>query len=153
MLCYCTVNGLRAMCRKPKRVFKARVFPNSDDIFFIWNKPLIIVLGPIVIRKAGLNVRDIITMVEIIERLHQWGEDHQVMDALTGKVFMHVIDILAIGIERKLKIHLYPNDYQPQTVDKINRQSLCEIQVTKLKLHAIESRLQWEQVSHPPAWV
>jgi len=64
------------------------------------------------------------------------------MDALTSKVFMHVVDIFIIGIERKLKIHLYPNDDQPQTVDKINRQSLYSIQVTKLKLHAIEPRLQ-----------
>ena len=75
------------------------------------------------------------------------------MDALTSKIFMHVVDIFIISIERKLKIHLHPHDYQPQTVNQINRQSLCSIQVTKLKLYTIESRLLREQVSHPPAWV
>ena len=75
------------------------------------------------------------------------------MDALPSKVFMHVIDIIFIGLKCQLKIHFYIDDYQPQIVDKINRQGLCAIQVTQPKLYTIESRLQLEQVSYPPSWI
>lgn len=75
------------------------------------------------------------------------------MDALPSKVSLHVPYIIFIGVKCQLKIHFYINDYQPQIVDKINRQGLCEIQVTKPKLYAIKSRLQLEQISHPPSWI
>ena len=92
-------------------------------------------------------------MVQVVERLHKLGENHPTMDALPGKIFMHVTDIIVTGIKCKLKIYFYLNDHQPQIVDKINRQGLCAIQVTQPELYTIKSRLQLEQVSHSPSWI
>ncbi len=52
-------------------------------------------------------------MGNVAQIIHQRGEDHPFVDALTSEILVHEPDLLFTSIERQREVHLYLNDNQP----------------------------------------